>query len=170
MTTLHSRKASALAEAPAAILLCASIAFVASCRNGENDYGTPAPDPTSAVVELLVLHDMLGKQPEERTEQSRKKEVNREKLADLFTDMVGRDRFLTDLYVGFVAGAIARNQKRLSVRTNGDKAEIAAGKATIVMRLADGRWRISLDESVPEEIKKLAAAEKARFDNALYYK
>ncbi len=130
---------------------------------------TPSPsgsDPLATVRDLLRLHDLLGKQPEERSDKTRNTKVKRSALNPLFTDLEDPGPFLSDLYVGFVVGALARNQGRLFVSRQGGRAEVTAGKARIVLKLAGNRFRIVLSESIPEDIKKRAAQEKIRFDKA----
>lgn len=122
--------------------------------------------PLKAVERLLSLHDLNGRQPEERSAESRNREVDRGKLEALVSDLNKHDPFTSNLYVGFIVGALARYQTRLMVTQSGDRAEIMAGKARVVMRRADNEWRFVLDESIPEVIQQRAAEEKRRFESA----
>ncbi len=143
--------------------------LVVGCRTGSEPAAEElesGPDPLGTVRDLLRAHDLLGKQPEQRTEKSKEKEVDRRALGALIVDLSDQERFLADLYVGFVVGALARNQGRLFLSRKGARAEVSAGDAKIVLVLHNGRWKIVLAESVPKEIKKRAAEEKARFDDA----
>ncbi|MCP4599707.1 MAG: hypothetical protein GY847_04070 [Proteobacteria bacterium] len=141
--------------------------LAAACSNGSKP--TPyssGPDPLATVRELLRLHDLLGKQPEDRSEETRNKEVERGALSPLFLDLDAQEPFLTNLYVGFVVGVLARNQGRLYISRRGHRVEVTAGNARIVLKLESDRFRIVLKESIPEAIKKRAAKEKARFEEA----
>lgn len=135
---------------------------------GEDPRPDPAdvPDPLATARELLALHDVLGRQPEDRPDETRAAAIDRQALARLIADLEGRDPFVTDLYVGFVVGALARFQDKLVATAGGGRATVIAGRARIAMRLAGESWQIVLEESVPQEIKDRAAAEKRRFDEA----
>jgi hypothetical protein len=154
------RRAAALAA-----ILCQ---VVTAC--GDEAAPSPAaatvPDPLAAARALLVLHDTLGRQPDERSDESKAREIDRPALAALVADLEDRDPFVSDLYVGFVVGALAQFQDRLVATVSGDHATIIAGRARIALRLDGGRWRFVLDESVPREIKERAAEEKRRYDEA----
>lgn len=55
---------------------------------------------------------------------------------------------------GFVVGALAENHDDLRTQIARDLARVSAGtRATIVMHLRDGAWRIDLDASVPSTIR-----------------
>ena len=120
------------------------------------------PAPKSFVSAVLKLHDLEGKRPEARSDASRRKEVDRAELGKLFSDYEREDPFLADLYVGFIVGSLAANQERLQVFEQGARAEIRAGKTKIALRLENGRWRASLDDSIPDAIKARAKMEKLR--------
>ncbi len=122
--------------------------------------------PLQAVERLLSLHDLNGRQPEERSAKSRNREVDRGRLEALVSDLNNHDSFTSNLYVGFIVGALARYQTRLMVTQKGDHAEVMAGKVRVVMRRSDNKWRFVLSESIPEVIKQRAAEEKKRFESA----
>ena len=144
-----------------------AIAFVAGCKTGaERPAQAPGPDPMTTVRSLLSLHDLLGKQPEERGASARSKPPDPAELNRLFADYDRLDPFLGNLYVGFVTGALARNQGRLFVSRQGDRAEVSAGRLRVIMKRSEGRYRIVLEKTVPYEIKARAAREKAIFDQA----
>lgn len=123
-------------------------------------------DPSKAIITLLDLHDLAGKQPDQRSPDSRRKEVDRSKLEPLIADLDAHDPFIADVYLGFVLGVLAHNQSRLYVERAGSEATVFAGKATVSMRLVDGRWKVVLGDSVPPEIKERAALEKKSFEEA----
>ncbi len=125
-----------------------------------------APSPGDTVLKLLDLHNLAGKLPEERTKENREVEVDRAKLAVLILDLDEHDPFIADIYVGFVLGVLASHQARLFVTVEGSRAEVAAGRAGIKMRLVDGNWKIVLGESVPREIKERAIVEKKNYEEA----
>lgn len=55
---------------------------------------------------------------------------------------------------GFVVGALAENRDDTRTQIAGETARISVGqRATIVMHLRDGAWRIDLDASVPVAIR-----------------
>ena len=55
---------------------------------------------------------------------------------------------------GFVVGALAENRDDTRTQIAGETARISVGqRATIVMHLQDGAWRIDLDASVPVAIR-----------------
>jgi hypothetical protein len=126
----------------------------------------PIPDPLVTARELLALHDLLGRQPEDRSDEIKQGEVDRQTLAALVSDYHGRDPFVTDLYVGFVVGALARYQDTLVATAGSGRATVVAGRARIAMKLEGSKWRVVLEESVPREIKDRAAAEQRRFEEA----
>jgi len=140
-------------------------ALLAGCLAG-CDKPAPDPDPLETVRALLVLHDLEGKQPEQRTDAERKKGIDRAKLAELVGDLDDFDVFIADLYTGFVAGGAARAQENLSVRKVAGHAEVRAGKLDIVLERRGERWVIDLGRTIPPEIKKRAAEEHERFTQA----
>ena len=124
------------------------------------------PNPGDTVLKLLDLHNLAGKLPEERTKENAEAEVDRAKLAALIADLDEHDPFIADIYLGFVLGVLASHQARLFVTVEGYRAEIAAGRASVKMRLVDGNWKIVLGESVPPEIKERALLEKKNYEEA----
>ena len=82
------------------------------------------------------------------------------------SDLNSHDSFTSNLYVGFIVGALARYQTRLMVTQKGDRAEVMAGKVRVVMKRSDNKWRFVLSESIPEVIKRRAAEEKQRYESA----
>jgi len=146
-----------------ALLLAMGLAIaLAACREG----GAKADEPVVAVHKLLALHDLEGKTPRERTEESRDREVERGTLREFIADMDDHDPFIADIYLGFVLGVLSSNQSKLFVEREGARATVHAGRARVAMRLVDGEWKIVLSESVPDEIKERSAVEKKNFDEA----
>jgi hypothetical protein len=150
------------------IFLCACVILCATgCQVDEQPKKEPAgPGPMHTVNQLLRLHDLLGRQPEERSPASRNKVVDPKALDALIFDFGDYDPFIRDLYVGFVTGALARSQGRLFVTKQGERAEVSSGRLRIKMARAGDLYQIILKESIPEEIKKRARLEKAKFDQA----
>lgn len=145
----------------------ALVAALGACA--EPPAGAPVaagPDPLATAQGLLELHGLSGRQPEERPEDLRDAPVPRERLARFAADLDARDPFLTDLYVGFVVGALARHQGRLFIERQGNRAVISAGDARIALVLAPSGWQVVLEESVPDEIKRRAAEEHQRYIDA----
>ena len=140
-----------------AISLAAS---VSACNIGENS--DPIPSPGETVVQLLELYAVAGQQPEDRSEKDIQNEVNRQRLAVLFTDLEDHDRFLADIYVGFLVGALARYQTRLFATVEGTRATVTAGKVVVMMQLVNKQWKIVLTDSIPPEIKQRAAEERQK--------
>jgi hypothetical protein len=125
-----------------------------------------ASNPGDTVLKLLDLHNLAGRQLEERTKESSGAEVDRAKLAALIVDLDEHDPFIADIYLGFVLGVLASNQARLFITVEGSGAKVAAGKAVVKMRLVDGNWKIVLGESVPQVIKERAFLEKKNYEEA----
>jgi len=147
--------------------IAAILAAVSSCAEpAGSDPGPQGPDPLEAVRGLLTLHGLAGRQPEERPEAQREAPVRREDLTRFVADLDARDPFLTDLYVGFVVGALARHQGRLFVERQGSRAVISAGDARLALAMTPAGWKVVLEESVPDEIKRRAAEEHQRFLDA----
>ncbi|MCP4675721.1 MAG: hypothetical protein GY854_09490 [Deltaproteobacteria bacterium] len=150
--------------------LCIAITtllLIAACKEGSKSAKEQTgPDPLATVRELLRLHDLVGRQPEERSDETKKKEVDRGTLGTLIADLDAEGKFISDVYVGFVVGALARNQGRLFVSRKGERAWVTAGTVKVVLKLKGGIWKIVLSETVPAEIKKRAALSKAQFDQA----
>jgi hypothetical protein len=148
-------------------LLPPLIALMAACtgdpKQAPDQHG---PDPMITVHELLRLHDLLGKQPEERSQKTKTKEVPTASLKPLFVNLENSDPFLRQLYVGFVVGALARYQGRLFVSKHGNRAEVSAGKLKVAMKLKDGRYKIDLEKTIPEVIRQRAKIEKTRYQEA----
>lgn len=142
------------------------LAVVTACGQEAAPDPAQVPDPLKTARELLSLHDVLGKQPEDRPDQSKEQQVDPQALAAVIADLDGRDPFITDLYVGFVVGALSRYQDKLVATASAGRATVVAGRARIAMKLDDRTWKIVLEESVPQEIVERAAAEKRRFDEA----
>jgi hypothetical protein len=151
-------------SAVAALLL--AICCCCACGDQSQTEVSATPDPLETARELLALHDLKGARPGDRTAEVKDKQVDRAAVAALVADFEGRDPFVTDLYVGFVVGALAQFQDRLIATARTGRATVVAGRARIAMKLDSGKWRIVLEESVPDEIKQRAAAEKQRFDEA----
>ncbi len=146
-------------------LLIGVVYAAVGCGTGDTAAPT-GPDPRVAAHDLLALHGLVGRQPEERSEQEREQEIDPQALGRLIADLEEHDPFLADIYVGFVLGVLARHQTRLVVDRLGSRAVIIAGKARIVVVLDAGSWKIVLGESVPDEIKRRALEEQRRFDEA----
>ncbi|MDD5306239.1 MAG: hypothetical protein PHU25_02850 [Deltaproteobacteria bacterium] len=144
----------------AAIPLAAMVLFSACSRKAL------APSPADTARELLALHGLVGRQPEDRSEADRKRPVDRKALTALFSDYATTDPFLADLYVGFLVGALARNQGDLRVTVQGKRAVVQAGKLGVALELRERTWLISLAASVPDGIKRRALEEKVRYENA----
>lgn len=148
-------------------LLWASVMFFATCASKrEDDSQTRGKNPLQTLNRLLELHGLSGKQPEERTEEAKSRMVTRADLAPLVGDLDNYDSFLSNLYVGFIVGVVARHQTRLYVSTTGDRADVTAGKAQVVLYLDDGNYRISLKDSIPPEIVQRAELEKRKIDSS----
>jgi hypothetical protein len=139
--------------------------LLAACNGEPAGSGAP-PDPRDTARALLALHELDGVQPAQRSDEAKGTDVHRDALAELIADLESTDRFTADLYVGFVVGALARHQTRLFVAREGSRATVSAGKARIAMRLEQGRWRILLAESVPDEIKRRASQAKQEYEAA----
>ncbi len=157
-------------KALSSLSFCVAVAvllLVAACKEGSKPAKEQTgPNPLATVRELLRLHDLVGRQPEERSDETKKKEVDRSSLGTLIADLDAEDRFISDVYVGFVIGALARNQGRLFVSRKGETAYVTAGTVKVVLRLQGGIWKIVLSETIPAEIKKQAALSKAQFEQA----
>jgi hypothetical protein len=151
------------------LALVATTVLLSCCTGpagGGDDSAKGGPDPLDTARGLLGLHGLAGRQPEERPEAQRDAPVLRERLARFVADLDARDPFLTDLYVGFAVGALARHQGRLFVERQGNRAVLSAGDARIVLVLTPSGWQVVLEESVPDEIKRRAAEEHRRFLDA----
>ena len=149
--------------AVAAAVLALALAAAGACRSG----GEEGADGVRAAAEkLLALHGLLGRQPEELSRAERDAPVDRKAVAGLVADVGSCDEFISDLYVGFVVGALAKHQGRWTTAMDGAQAIVAAGDARILFVREDGAWKVSLAASVPDEIKKRAAEEKQRFEAA----
>ena len=144
-------------------LLMLSAALLISCANERQKAPGPgSPDPLLTVETLLELHNLRGKQPEERSVEILRKQVAREDLEKLIVDFKKHDPFIGNLYVGFVVGALSRYQTRLHLTVKGKRAAVRAGKVQVVMRLVGDVWLVVLEDSVPFEIKARAREEKLR--------
>jgi hypothetical protein len=150
-----------VAAAIGALLLAAGVGLVSGCGRAD-----AKPSPADTARELLSLHGLAGRQPEDRNEADRNKPVDHRALSALFTDYASTDPFLADLYVGFLVGALARNQSSLRAAEAGDRATVEAGKLAVSLERRGGRWLISLASSIPDEIKRRALEEKVRYDAA----
>jgi hypothetical protein len=137
----------------------------AACSPEKEPAGKPdEPDPRQTAERLLEMHELVGKHPEQRSEKSRSEPVPEERLRTVIADLDARDPFLSELYTGFVVGALARAQEELFVERRGAHAVVWAGRARIVMQRRNDRWKVVLDKSVPEAVKRRAAEEKRRFE------
>ena len=146
------------------LLLVSLIILLAACTTDSKHVpGQHDPDPMTTVRELLRQHDLLGKQPEERSEESKNKEIPTASLAPLFLDLDNTDPFLRELYVGFVVGALARYQGRLFISKHRNRAEIRAGNLTVMMMLDGDRYKIDLKKTIPDAIKERAKKEYRRY-------
>jgi hypothetical protein len=141
--------------------LVLAVVAAAACKGAEGAQG-----PRAAAERLLQLHGLLGRQPEELTQAEKDAPVDRKAVAGLVDDVGAYDEFISDLYVGFVVGALAKHQGRWTTAMDGAQAIIAAGGARILFVRKDGAWKVSLAASVPDEIRKRAAEEKRRYEAA----
>jgi hypothetical protein len=139
--------------------------LVIGCQSGSPpDFAEAVSSPLSTAKKLLELHELLGKNPTHRSEEAREREVDDAAMAQLFVDYKKFDPFLADLYVGFIVGALANNQKNMAVtQRRGGRATLSAGKLLVLFKLDGQDWKIILDRTVPDEIKKRAADEKRQF-------
>lgn len=124
------------------------------------------PDPAAMINELLVLHHLKGRLPEDRTEQQKNTPVDPQTLNRFFLDTPKDDAFIRDLYIGFTLGALARNQNNLFVEKKGKRATVSAGNAKFQLVYELNQWRIDLERSIPDTIKEKAKQEKTKVDNA----
>lgn len=125
-------------------------------------------DPLDTVSELLAVHGLAGKDKTTRSRADRETRIDPEVLQRLIVDYRAFDPFLSDLYVGFVAGALARYQGRFVVERDAKHARVSAGRVTLVMVLGHAGWQIHLGRSVPESIKARAKLEQARIAKQLH--
>ncbi len=139
--------------------LLALCLIVLSC--GDN---SPKSSPKESVSKLLELHGLKGRLPEDRTEDEKNRAVDKKALEPLIADLDANDPFITDLYVGFVVSVLARSQDNLVVSTKDDQATVKAGTLRVKMVLVENRWKILLEETIPEKIKAKAREEKARVE------
>lgn len=140
------------------VILCAFGACTEPVRDAKRE------EPLAVVRKLLEHHGLLGKKPEDRTLRQRETPVSRSLIEPLFADLGNDDAFLEEVYIGFVVGALTRNQDNLAVEVKGNRARILAGSAAVVLVQNEGRFRIVLAESVPEEVKIRAKREKERLE------
>jgi hypothetical protein len=146
--------------------IVSALAIFAACGGwmgcSMSDKDSVRPDPLVTVRQILALHGLEGRSPDNRPEAFRNAEVDPEALGRLFFDYHREDPFLANLYVGFIVGALAVNQHTLQVFEQGLKAEIRAGKVRVSMRFSDGAWRVSLADSIPDGVKARAKMEKLK--------
>jgi hypothetical protein len=137
---------------------------LAGCRKetAEKEEVASSVEAMETVKALLELHGLYGRMPDERTDADKKRGVDEQALKVLIADYDTEDPFITNLYVGFVVGALARHQHKLPMTRTGNRAVFHAGKVAVVMAFRDGSWRIVLGPSIPEEIKRRARIEKRR--------
>ena len=136
---------------------------ICSCNKTEKKSSS---DPVLTVQHLLDLYNLKGKKPDDRTERQKKKDIDKADLDKLILDIDVEDKFITDIYIGFVLGSLAQNQERLFVTRQGKTAKIAAGRTKIILNLKNNVWKINLAASIPPEFKQRALAEKIRYKNA----
>lgn len=147
-----------------ALAICLGAACSGEKEPAERSNG---PDPRETAARLLAMHELVGKLPEQRSEKSRSEPVPQERLREVIADLDARDPFLSELYTGFVVGALARAQDELFVERRGAHAVLWAGRARIVMKREGDRWKVVLEKSVPEAVKRRAAEEKRRFEEKM---
>jgi len=119
--------------------------------------------PLAVVRALLKQHGLLGRTPEERTLRERETPVERSLIEPLFADLGREELFLEEIYIGFIVGVLARHQDNLMVDVTGSRASVQAGAATVVLVKKDEQYRIVLQESVPEGVRKRALQEQERY-------
>jgi hypothetical protein len=154
-----------IARIPAIAAALFAIAAAGACRDRADD-GAGTAGPRAAAERLLALHGLLGRQPGELTQEERDAPVDREAIEGLVADVGAYDGFTGDLYVGFVVGALARQQGRWTTAMDGARALVAAGEARILFVRRDGAWKVDLGASVPDVVKRRAADEKRRYEAA----
>ncbi|MBN2804011.1 MAG: hypothetical protein JXR91_13035 [Deltaproteobacteria bacterium] len=125
------------------------------------------PDsPVKVSEKLLVLHDLLGKTPKERSKEAKNSEVDRDELENFFVDLDRFDKFTADIYVGIIVSALAQKQKELQEKISGKEALVRVGEGTIYFKLVQNRWKIDLEKTVPKKMKERAKIEKDRYESA----
>ena len=151
-----------------AISVCVvlSCVWAASCSpQGPHPAPDEERDPLATTSKLLEAHGLVGRTPDQRSPAERDRPIDKALLRPLFSDLDDYEPFIADIYVGFVVGALAEHQKRLFVSRQGLRSRVSAGQLDVQLKLEEGRWRIILAETIPEVIKKRAAAEKQRVVN-----
>ncbi|MBN2342723.1 MAG: hypothetical protein JXX29_16890 [Deltaproteobacteria bacterium] len=126
----------------------------------------PSMTPAETALHLLSMHGLLGKTPGERSKAAKETLASEAELNDMFVDLNKYDKFTRELFTGIVIGAIARHQSKLLESKKKKTAIVTAGQAAIYFVLVDNTWKISLEKTIPDELKAKAKIEKARYEAA----
>lgn len=144
------------------VALCAVICFgtLSGCNS------QPPMTPAETSLKLLSIHGLLGRAPQQRSKTAKETLVSKQELNRFFTDLDNFDKFSGELFTGIILGALARNQSRLMETRKTTTASVTAGNAIIHFELVDDTWKINLDKTIPESMKKKAKEEKKRYEAA----
>lgn len=110
--------------------------------------------PEHTVSTLLEAYGLRGRSADEIRTMRRERQL---RLTDgpAYRGCFERFDGLSDeALAGFVVGALAENADDTRTQIAGETARVSVGqRATIVMHLRDGAWRIDLEASVPPTIR-----------------
>lgn len=130
--------------------LAASLAACGDATSVDARYSTPE----HTIETLLDAYGLRGRSADEIRTMRRERQL---RLTDGPAYRACFERFdglADEALAGFVVGAIAENRDDTRTQIADDTARVSVGqRATIVMHLRDGAWRIDLDASVPPTIR-----------------
>jgi hypothetical protein len=135
------RVVNAFARKVMPLLLLACLAACGDATSVDARYSTPE----HTIETLLDAYGLRGRSADEIRTMRRERQL---RLTD------GPAYRADEALAGFVVGALAENRDDTRTQIADDTARVSVGqRATIVMHLRDGAWRIDLDASVPPTIR-----------------
>lgn len=148
--TATLRAVSAFARKAVPLLLLACLAACGDATSVDARYSTPE----HTIETLLDAYGLRGRSADEIRTMRRERQL---RLTDGPAYRACFERFdglADEALAGFVVGALAENRDDTRTQIAADTARVSVGqRATIVMHLRDGAWRIDLDASVPTTIR-----------------
>lgn len=135
------------------VLLCCVFVFFVACgdlTSADSRYSTPE----YTIRTLLDAYGLRGLSAEQIRTMRRERQLRLEDAVAYHGCFERFDGLGDEALAGFVVGALAENGADRRVQIADHTARVSVGqRATLVMHLRDGAWRIDLDASVPVTIR-----------------
>jgi hypothetical protein len=132
------------------------IALAAACGSEDTTTADPRFSTPEHTIETLLgtygMRDATQAQLDDWLENNQRYQLqDPTTFRECFSDYEGT---ADEGLAGFVVGALVRGRSDARVTIIRDTASISTGDRRVVMHLVEGRWKISLRDSVPQEVQQ----------------